>query len=415
MRRVVVIGVPAEGVAALPAEHRELLAAAGTVAAGSRHLAALGPLPDGVATIEISADLTSVLDGIGASATDGGSVVVLASGDPGFFGIGRLLAERLGPDAIDVRPAASLVASAFGRLGLPWDDAVVTSAHGRPLEAAVAAVLHAAATKAAVLTSPAAPPQLLGRALVDAGAHFDRAVVLSEIGTPTESVQSGDLAWLAAGDFSPLSIVVLTRGDPIAASAAVSWPPRAVAASGSFGRHEDDFEHRGGMITKSEVRAVVLGRLQLPPLGVLWDVGAGSGSVGIEASLLQPGLRVIAVERDGSAQARIASNADRLGASVEIVDGEAPQCLSCLPSPDRVVLGGGGPEVLDTVLGRLRPGGRVVAMFAALERAVAAAGALGNLAQLSVSRGKPLPDGALRLVAADPVFVVWGPGRDGGA
>jgi precorrin-6Y C5,15-methyltransferase (decarboxylating) len=141
----------------------------------------------------------------------------------------------------------------------------------------------------------------------------------------------------------------------------------------------------------------------------LWDVGAGSGSVAIEASLLSPGLRVYAIERDPADAGRIESNASRLGVSITVVHGAAPAALTGLPDPDRVFVGGGGLAVLDAVMARLRPGGQVVATFAAIDRAAAAADRLGQLVQIAAGRGARLPDGGWRLAAENPVFVVWGP------
>ena len=166
------------------------------------------------------------------------------------------------------------------------------------------------------------------------------------------------------------------------------------------------------MITKPEVRAVVLARLRLPAAGVLWDLGAGSGSVGVEAAGLAPDLEVIAIERDPDAARQITLNAARHDVGLLVVQAEAPAALDGLADPDRVFVGGGGLGVLDAALERLRPGGRVVATFAALDRAAAAADLLGNLVQLSVARGARLPDGGLRLEASNPVFLVWGPDGD---
>jgi precorrin-3B C17-methyltransferase/precorrin-6Y C5,15-methyltransferase (decarboxylating) CbiT subunit len=162
------------------------------------------------------------------------------------------------------------------------------------------------------------------------------------------------------------------------------------------------------MITKPAVRSVVLGQLDLPERGVLWDVGAGSGSIAIEAALAAPGLRVIAVERDPAAVDTIVANAAALGAVVEVVAGEAPAALAGLPAPDRVVVGGGGLDALDAALAAGRPGARVVATYAAADRALAARARLGELVQVSVDRAAELPDGGVRFVADNPVFVAWG-------
>jgi precorrin-6Y C5,15-methyltransferase (decarboxylating) CbiT subunit len=177
----------------------------------------------------------------------------------------------------------------------------------------------------------------------------------------------------------------------------------------AWGGPDADFAHRAGMITKAEVRAVALGKLALPPVGVLWDVGAGSGSVAIEASRVAPGLRVFAIEARADDAARLRDNAR--GTRVAIVEARAPEALADLPDPHRVFVGGGGLEVLDAVLARLRPDGVVVATYATVATAVAAADRLGDLVQLQVSRGQPIgPDDALRLEAENPVFVCWGPG-----
>ncbi|HVW31344.1 MAG TPA: precorrin-6Y C5,15-methyltransferase (decarboxylating) subunit CbiT, partial [Acidimicrobiia bacterium] len=176
----------------------------------------------------------------------------------------------------------------------------------------------------------------------------------------------------------------------------------------AWGRPDGSYEHRGGMVTKAEVRAVALGKLALPPAGVLWDVGAGSGSVAVECARLAPGLRVYAVERRPDDIERLHRNI--AGTGVTVVAGEAPEALVNLPDPDRVFLGGGGLDVLESVMDRLRPGGVVVATYAALDRAAAATTRLGNVVQVAVSRGVPLGgSGALRLAAENPVFVCWGP------
>ena len=394
--RIAVVGVGCDG-APLAGPAGAAVAGADLVVGAPRHLAALAPLvgPDR-RTVPLGADVAGALEVVAA---EPGPVCVLATGDPGFFGIVRALAARFGSSRLDVHPAVSSVAAAFARVGMPWDDAVVVSAHGRPLEEAVAAVGRT--PKAAVLVSPDSPPEALGKALVAAGCPGRRVHVCSQLGTPAEAVVETDLDGLAAGTWDPRSVVVLVdaAGDGVA--------PGPVLA---FGLPEDRFEHRGGMLTKSEVRAVVLGRLALPARGVLWDVGAGSGSVAVEAAGMAPGLSVYAVEADPEQAARARRNATGHGVAVQVAEGRAPAALEGLPDPDRVFVGGGGVGVLDAVLARLRPGGRVVATYAALDRAAGAETRLGHLAQIGVARGERLPDGGLRLAAQNPVFVVWGPG-----
>lgn len=333
----------------------------------------------------------------------GHHVCVLASGDPGFFGVVRVLGARFGA-AVAVYPAPSSVSLAFARAGMPWDDAVIVSAHGRSLETGLATVI--AAPKAAVLTGPDTPPEALGRAL---GADTERDVwVCSRLGESDETAIRTDTAGLAAGHFDPFSVVVLARPELHGVGpATVTWRSGTAGGGLGFGRPVAEFAHRAGMITKPEVRAVVLSKLDLHPAVTLWDVGAGSGSVAVEAARLVPGLRAWAIERRLDDSRRIAANAE--GLAVTVVEGDAPGCFAGLAAPDRAFVGGGGIEVLDAVCARMAPGGVVVATFAALDRAGAAATRLGNLVQISVNRAKAIgANGAVRLDADNPVFVTWG-------
>lgn len=370
--------------------------ATATVVVGSpRQLAGIR-IPAGAATVELTGPLDLVLDAIAHQVAAAARVCVLASGDPGFFGIVRALGARFGSDAISVHPAPSSVSLAFARLGLSWDQATVVSAHGRPLADAVNAALRTPTV--AVLTAPDAPPQRLAQILIDAGIGARQVGVVTRIGEPGETVTRGDLPSIASGTFDPMSIVILTTPDPIDTGPGLAW-----------GLPEAAFEHRDRMITKSEVRAVALGKLALPSTGVLWDLGAGSGSVAIECARLRPGLRVIAVERNAEDARRIEANASRHGAHVDVIEGTAPDVCADLPDPDRVFIGGGGTDVLDAVLARLRPGGVIVANYAMLDRAAVAHQRLGNLSEITVSRGVSVGDLGVRLAAENPVFVCWGP------
>jgi len=416
---VTVVGVADDRLDLLSPEARAALGEATMVVGGRRHLriwrewsgatgGATASRP--VDVVEVGSDVDAVVAQVRQRAVERGDpVAVLASGDPGFFGIVRALLGAVDRAALRVLPAPSSISLAFARLGLPWDDAVVVSAHGRSLVDATGAMR--VGPKVAVLTSPESPPEAVGRSLLDVGAHLDLVAVCSRLGTLDEQVVETTLEELARGQFDPLSVVVLVGpgGLPLVGWGPGSARPEPVLA---WGLPDAAFAHRGGMITKSEVRAVVMARLALPARGVLWDVGAGSGSVAIEAALIEPGLTVLAVERDAAAAAAVSANAAARRAGVHVVAGVAPAVLEGLPDPDRAFVGGGGVDVLDSVLARVRPGGRVVATFAALDRAAAAADRLGHLAQVSASRGELLPDGGWRLAAENPVFVAWGPGDD---
>ncbi|MEM9134989.1 MAG: precorrin-6y C5,15-methyltransferase (decarboxylating) subunit CbiE [Actinomycetota bacterium] len=353
--------------------------------------------PQTAERVELFGPLEEVIDLIEARRAEGARVTMLASGDPGFFGIERLLVGRFGT-AVEVHPAPSSVALAFARARVHWDDAAVVSVHGRSLERALPHILEA--PKVAVLVSKSTPPETLGKALLAAGAEHRHAVVCSRLGQPDESITRTDLDGLAAGTFDPLSVVVLTgEAQPMAVNAIVAW-----------GRPTSAYRHRAGMITKPEVRAAALSKLDLFGAAVLWDVGASSGSVGIEAARLAPGCRVYAIERNPEDCERIRANASRV--AVGVVEGTAPDAFAPLPDPDRVFVGGGGIDVWRAAHARLRSSGVLVGTFATLDTALAAVdhlGPAGELAQVSVSRGVRIgPDDQLRLEADNPVFIVWG-------
>jgi precorrin-6Y C5,15-methyltransferase (decarboxylating) len=356
--------------------------------------------------VELTGPLPTVLDRIAADRSSGKSVCVLASGDPGFFGIGRLVVERFGDDVV-VLPAPSSVSLAFAAAGLGWDDADVVSAHGRPLTHAIDLVVRS--PKVAVLTSPAQPPQCLGQALRAVGCEHRRVVVATRIGEADQSVTTTDLAGLADGQFDPMSVVLLTTEHTTPADATTTAAGRP-GMNPSWGAPTASFEHRDGMITKPEVRAVVLGKLGLAHATTLWDLGAGSGSVGIEAATVCPGLVVHAVERDPVDATRIERNAAAFAVAdrVHVVVGEALAALAALPDPDRVFVGGGGLDVIEAAWSRLRTGGILVATLVVLDRAVRAMELLGDMIQLHVDRAVAIGGIGMRLEPTNPTFVCWG-------
>lgn len=338
--------------------------------------------------------LDEVIDVIDKRRQEGQRVTMIASGDPGFFGIERLLVGRFGL-GVDVHPAPSSVGLAFARARIPWDDASVVSCHGRTLARALPSIL--AAPKVAVLVSAACPPQIVGQALVDARAPHSHVWVCSRLGETDETVTETDLKGLADGTFDPLSVVVLaTDAQPISPEAVVKW-----------GRPIAGFGHRQSMITKPEVRAVALSKLELKGAATLWDVGAGSGSVAIEACRIAPGLRAYAIERNPQDCERIRGNATRV--AVTTIEGEAPECFDTLANPDRLFVGGGGVQVFEAAFERLTTGGVAVATFAVMSSAYEVAEVLGNMVQLSINRSVEVGStNRRRLQAENPVFIAWG-------
>ena len=457
----------------------EAVAGATLLVGGRRHLAAAGwspaePVPASATRpdVVVMGPLRPALD---ALAAHDGHAVVLASGDPGFFGIVRALRERgLG---CEVLPATSSVTLAFARAGLPWDDAVVVSAHGRELRAAVN--VCRAYRKAAVLTGPGQGPAEIGAAL----AGWPRRLLVAEdLGGPGERLTECTPAAATQREWSDPNLVLSLADTHLAETGLASSPPTLPppvtnrsstppaprSGDGEFvinrlvlpGRHqsvdhegghprggptgltnhpgpsepglsgpgpgwcwplgsgigeegwalgEEAFEHRDSMVTKPEVRALALARLAPRPGVLIWDVGAGSGSVAVECARF--GAAVIAVERDQAQCARVAANARRHAAEVRVVGGAAPEALDGLPDADAVFVGGGGLAVVAAVAAR-RPA-RIVVALAAVQRVGQATEILGDAGYtvdgtlLQASRLAPLPDGAHRLAAANPVFLLW--------
>ncbi|MET8245514.1 precorrin-6y C5,15-methyltransferase (decarboxylating) subunit CbiE [Streptomyces sp. NPDC005202] len=386
----------------------DALAGAELVVGGRRHLDAVR-LPETAERIVLG-PLAPALDVIERYVAKERRVVVLASGDPGFFGIVRVLAERFGAGLLDVRPGVSSVAAAFARLGLAWDDAVVVSAHGRDFRTAVNACR--AHPKVAVLTGPGAGPAELGAAL--ARTFGDRVlVVASALGDPArERVERVTPAEAAARDWGTAVSVVLCLDEARAPGAVRTVAGPAVRPAG-WALDEAEFAHRDSMITKFEVRALALARLG-PRLGdLVWDVGAGSGSVAVECARL--GAAVVAVEKTPDGVGRIRANAEAHGVDVAVVHGSAPEVLSGLDDPDAVFVGGGGRELPAVVTACARRARRtVVVAMAALDRVPAARAALTNAGfacdgvLLQSSRLAPLPGDVTRLAATNPVFLLWG-------
>ncbi|MEU8328992.1 precorrin-6y C5,15-methyltransferase (decarboxylating) subunit CbiE [Micromonospora sp. NPDC048839] len=422
---VTVVGLDAAGAPAHPALG-PVLAAAGLVVGAARHLAAV-PVPAGADTVTLG-PLAPALDRLAEAVAAGVPAVVLASGDPGLFGIVRRL--RAAGLPLRVVPAVSSVAAAFARAGLPWDGAAVVTAHGRDPRPALNACR--ALPLVAVLTAPGAGATELGEGLIG---WSRRLLVAEHLGTDAERIRAVTPEQAAAETWAdPHVLLSLAAADPAdrpdaASDRADAVPDPADAAPDRFvlgGMRADNqpaaapaegwalpesrYAHRDSMITKSEVRALVVARLR-PRLGrLVWDIGAGSGSVGIECALL--GAAVLAVEQDADACATIRANARAHAVDVRIVTGRAPQALVGLPEPDAVFVGGGGVDVLAAVVAR-RPE-RVVLTLAALDRVAPAVGLLRAAgypvegAQLSAARLADLPGGSIRLAATNPVVVLTG-------
>ena len=287
-----------------------------------------------------------------------GDVTVLASGDPLFFGIGRRLVDRFGPDSITFFPAVSAMQLACARFKLPWDDLPFLSLHGRNSEELAGSILPH--RKVMFFTDHRNSPDRIATALLQILCQYGderrqekiHVQVAENLGTDGEKLTSGSLETIAGTRFGPLNMMLVEQ----------DLPP---ADQPLFGLREQEIMHSRGLITKDEVRAVILHSLRLPACGVLWDVGGGSGSISLEAAGVAPGLSIYTIEKKQEGRDNIRKNIVRYNRwSIHLVSGEAPDVLAPLPDPDRIFIGGSGgrlPEIITDCTARLKAGGIMVA------------------------------------------------------
>jgi precorrin-6Y C5,15-methyltransferase (decarboxylating) len=347
---LVVIGMGHDGPDGLTPEALAQIAQAEVLAGGKRHLEFF---PDWTGEIVVfGAQLDRAVQQLKAIYLQK-KTVVLASGDPLFYGIGRLLAEQLPADALCFLPHVSSVQLAFARLKTSWHDAYIVSLHGRPMQALLPA-LHQRADKVALFTDGVNHPAAVAQWLIDHYAELYAIWVCEELGGPNERVTQWTPQTILDQTFSPLNVTILLRdaSEPAPASLPLLGVPETAIA------------HRAGMITKREMRLIALGYLALHPGDVFWDIGAGSGSVALEAARLDASLQVFAIERSDSALAQIIDNIRAFGLpNIRPIPGEAPESLADLPDPNAVFIGGSGGRLdalLSVVVQRLLSGGRIV-------------------------------------------------------
>jgi precorrin-6B C5,15-methyltransferase / cobalt-precorrin-6B C5,C15-methyltransferase len=342
-----IVGIGEDGADGLSPVARGLIADAEVVFGGKRHLELAGALVRG----DVQA-WPSPFDRAATHVVEqrGRRVCVLASGDPFFYGVGALLAPHVDPAEMLVVPAPSSFSLAAARLGWSLPDTALVSLHGRSLDL-IRPHLHPGA-RILALTPDGSGPKALAALLTDTGFGASRLTVLEALGGPREVVRSTNAAGFDLADVLALNIVALE----------VDASPGARVLAHAAGLPDALFEH-DGQLTKREIRAVTLSSLAPRRGELLWDIGAGAGSVAIEWLLSDPSLRAIAIEARPDRAARIRRNAAAFGVPMlEIVEGQAPQALAGLPSPHAIFVGGGAghPDMLDIAVDALRPGGRLV-------------------------------------------------------
>lgn len=378
-----VIGIGEDGLDGLSAAARRHLDAAEVLAGGARHLAMVPD--DGRERLPWPSPLSAAVDAI-IGRRGGQRMCVLASGDPLCYGIGATLARRVPAAEMTIIPAPGAFTLACARLGWPRAEVETLSLHGRPL-----ALLHAYVQPGArllALTADGTTPAQVAALLRARGFGPSRLTVLERMGGPFERRFDGRAAdWPApdpeAADLNTLAI-------------ACEAEPGAPRLPRTPGLPDDAFRH-DGQLTKREIRAVTLAALVPVPGQMLWDIGAGCGSIAIEWSRTHPACRAVAIESRPDRLALITGNAEALGVPrLQVVAGRAPEALAGLPRPDAVFIGGGltVPGVIDAAWDALPPGGRLVANAVTLDgerRLIDLYERLGGaLTRLAVSRAEPV-------------------------
>ncbi len=364
MGHIHVVGIGLDGAVGLSAAMQTLIAQAQLLVGSDRHIAyfpnhpaqrlALGDISTAIAQLQAFAQTKQA-----------GAAIVLTSGDPLFFGLGRLLLEQLPAEQLTFHPHLSSIQLAFNRLKLPWQDAAIQSIHGRDMEPLVKKLLGCH-PKIAVLTDPVNSPAAIASLILSLSLPIHYQIAVCEnLGGQQEKVTTG-LTPEALQDrsFASLSVVVLT---PVSESVSTENLPLLGIAD----RHFATFSDRPGLMTKREVRSLILSELALQPNQTVWDIGAGTGSVSIEIARLCPSSQVYAIERTAAGAGLIQQNRERFAtANVHAIAGKAPQALAELPKPDRVFIGGSGGQLATTLnhcAQEMNPGGRIVLAIATLE------------------------------------------------
>ncbi|HEX3658681.1 MAG TPA: precorrin-6y C5,15-methyltransferase (decarboxylating) subunit CbiE [Pirellulales bacterium] len=361
-QRIQIIGIGDDGLDGLTSAARGLIQRADLLL-GAEHTLALVPSFAGERMVA-GGNLERVVERIKAAGSQ--RVVVLVSGDPLFYGLARFLCEQLGKDRFEVLPHVSSMQLAFARVKESWEDAYLTNLANHPLDQVVEKIRTAA--KVGLFTTEETSPAAVARELLARKIDYFSAYVCENLGSPDERVTQGELSELLDETFAPLNVMVLVRKPDM--------PDRPSERIGRrlFGNPDEAFlqsKPKKGLLTPAEVRSMALAQMDLGVRSTVWDIGAGSGSVAIEAAQIASQGTTYAIEMDPEDHALIRANADKFGVTnLVAILGPAPDAWANLPDPDSVFVGGSGREIgriADLAYDRLRPRGRLVANVGGIE------------------------------------------------
>jgi precorrin-6Y C5,15-methyltransferase (decarboxylating) len=365
--KIHIIGIGDDGIDAITAPARRRIEEADLLLGAE---STLRLLPASAAKQKVA--LGSNLDDAIAKVNQAGDkkIVVLASGDPLFYGIARYLCDKLGKDRFEVMPHVSSMQLAFARVKESWEDAYLTNLATHSLDSVIEKIRIA--DTVGLFTSDEFPPGAVARALLNQRIDYFNAYVCENLGSPDERVTQGSLREIAGEEFSPLNVMILVRRPETPDRPADGQRLRR------FGNPDEFFlqaRPKRGLLTPAEVRSVALAEMAIAPGSIVWDVGAGSGSVAIEAALLASEGTAYAIEMDPEDINLIRANAERFRVKNLVpVLGSAPEAWGNLPQPDCIFVGGSGREIarlVELAYKQLKPGGRLVANVASIENVAA--------------------------------------------
>ncbi len=403
--KVHIVGIGDDGVDGMTAQARKVLEAADMLL-GPESCAPL--LPAALAKrLEATASLEELCEKIEAAGDR--RLVVLASGDPLFYGTARYVCGKLGKDRFEVVPHVSSMQLAFARVKESWEEAFLANLSGQSIERVIDKIRSS--ETAGLFTSEQWPPAAVARALLDEGIDYFQAYVCENLGSPDERVTQGSLADIAKDSFGPLNVMILVR------KARAADKPGHVGTR-LFGNPDECFlqsRPKRGLLTPAEVRSMALAELGLQTTSVVWDVGAGSGSVGLEAARIARDGVVHAIEMDPDDHQLITENAKRFGVTnLHAVLGKAPEAWADLPAPDAIYVGGSGRHVtmlVEEAWKRLKPGGRLVTACNSIENLAAVHALLRSRSSdaaywmVNIARGIEQLD-RIRFEAINPSFLI---------
>jgi precorrin-6Y C5,15-methyltransferase (decarboxylating) len=371
--KIHVIGIGDDGLEAVPNNVRQIISDAEVLLGTERTLSLVPKSP--AQRHPISSDLNQLVETLEKAA--GKRVVLLLYGDPMFYGLARYVCEKLGKDRFIVVPHVSSMQLAFARVMETWEEAYLSDLAKHPFDSVLEKIRSA--QKVGLFTTDQTGPADVAKALLARHIDYFTAYVCENLGARDERVTRGTLAEIGNQSFDPLNVLILIR-DPDAPDR-----PREAVGRRLFGNPDEAFlqsKPKYGLLTPSEVRALALAQMDIAPSSIVWDIGAGSGSVSIEAAQMAPDGAVFAIEMDAEDHGLIRQNAERFRvANVTAILGRAPEACDELPDPDAVFIAGGGREVTrisEVAYQRLRAGGRLVVNVVSIDHLADLRAALGR-------------------------------------